>query len=241
MKRLTGKFIARRLIAAILLVFFAPLSACFDLGAFDGGNGDYEDYYKTFGTVTGFFDGGEHGYEVDKSLFNDYVIENMDWQDDDDEVLSEEYAYIVIPFEKAVNVECIALFLRGETDVSLSISAFYFESKLNAPKNIRYKTSPDTEIIVEKDEEGNDVKREVKIEYDDPPEDIGVAFAACDIVAGEWSSFMLSDFMQEGYIDGLLHTGEDGALYIRVNENSGLYMDKTAYSFSFIGLLVRAV
>lgn len=241
MKRLNGESIARRLIAALLLVFIAPLSACFDLGTFEGGNGDYDDYDDTFGTVVGYFDGGQHDYDVERSLFNDYVIENMDWDDKDDEVKSEEYAYIVIPFEQGVKIESIALFFKGDTDADLNISVFYFESVLDAPRNLKYKTSPETEIIVEKDEEGNDVEREVEIIYDDPPEEISVTSATCEMIAGEWSSFMMSDFTQEGYEDNLLHTGKDGVLYLRINENSGLYKDKTAYSFRFIGLLVRAV
>lgn len=218
-----------------------PFFACFDLGAFDGGNGEYEDYYDAFGVVTGLFDGGNHEYEVEKSLFNDYTVDKMDWEDEDDAVKSEEYVYIVIPFEKAVNIESIGLFLQAESDATLSVSAFYYQSVTEAPKKIRYKSSPETEIVIIQDENGNDVEQEVEIEYDDPPQQLSVAETTCDAHLGEWSSWILSDFMQEGYLDGLLHTGDDGVLYIRIDENSGLYSDKAACSFRFIDLLVRAV
>ncbi len=241
MKRLIGNKITRRLIAILICLSLAPLSACFDLGEFEGGNGDYKDYDESFGVVTGLFDGGSHDYDVDDSLFNDYVVENMDWEDEDDAVKSEEYAYIVIPFEKQLKVESLALFVWGESVATLSVNAFYFESEAEFPKKIKYKTSPETEIVVVKDVNGNDVEQEVEIEYDDPPEEVSVAETTCDVYNDEWSSFLLSDFMQEGYLDGLLHTGEDGALYIRFDVNSGLYKDKSACSFRFICLLVRAV
>ena len=240
MKFTFGKRIFRQIAVGLSIVILFSLSACFDLGAFEDTPG-HKDYYDTFGEVEALFDGGSHKYDVEDSLFNDYSVNELGWEDEDDKVDVEDYVYIVVPFECEKRVQSLALFVRAGKDVTLTVNAFYFVNDTLAPKKIKYKTSPDTEIIIEKDENGNDVEREVPIEYDDPSETESIAYSEFSTVAGGWSSFMLQDFNQEGYTDGLLHTGQNGLLYIRINENSGQYPERETCSFDFIDLLVRAV
>lgn len=241
MKRSFGKRIARLFAVALSLVVTTALTACFDLGSFGDENGDHEDYYDSFGEIAGLFDGGKHGYDLEDSVFNDYTVNEMGWEDEDDMVKSEAYVYIVIPFKSAMQIESVGLFVQTSVAADLSVSAFYYPNETYAPTKIKYKSSPDTEIVTVKDDEGNDVETEVEIVYDDPDPSLNVARTTFYAVAGDWSDFLLENFMQEGYEDGLLHTGDDGLLYIRIDDNSGLFPDRPTCSFTFINLLVRAI
>lgn len=241
MKRKRGSFAARCLAAVLSLLMPLTLGSCFDLGEFEGGNGDYRSYYESFGDVVALFDGGMHTYDVEKSLFSDRSVENMGWDNEEDAVASEEYVYLILPFEQEMAIESIALFLQTESEADFSISAFYYETPWAAPSRVRYKSSPETEIVKETDEHGNEVEKEVEIEYDDPAPDDSVAETYCTTKPQEWESFLLENFDQEGYRDGLLHTGQGGMLFIRFDNNSWLYFDAPSYPFRFINLLVRAV
>lgn len=236
-----GKRIARLVTVALSLVAMLSLTACFDLGTFGDENGEHKDYYDSFGEIAGIFDGGKHGYDLEDSVFNDYTVNEMDWEDEDDEVKSEEYVYLVIPFKRAMQIESIGMFVGTDTNVDLSVAAFYYPNESYAPAKIKYKSSPDTEIVTVKDDEGNDVEVEVEIVYDDPDPSLAVAETTLYTVAGDWTDFLLENFMQEGYEDGLLHTGDNGLLYIRIDNNSGLYPDLATCSFTFINLLIRAI
>lgn len=240
MKTTLVKRVIRRISIAISAVMLVFLSACFDLGAFEDVDSD-SDYYDSFGAVKGLFESGNRSYDVKDSLFNDFTVENLDWENDEDRVDSEEYVYIVLEFKKAIKIESLALFLSANSDATIEIESFYYADETFAPKKIKYKSSPDTETVTVSDESGNEVTKEVEIVYDDLLSEQSVADATCDVINGEWSSFMLAEFKQAGYDDGLLHTGIGGLLYIRINDNSGLFPESETCSFKFINLLVRAV
>ena len=236
-----GKRYPLYLVVVLTLILSLSLSACFDLGVFGDEEGDHREYYDAFGRVVGIFDGGKEEYDVEASLFNDYTVEKMDWDDEEDAVASHDYVYIVLPFESALQVESVGLFVRTDSAVELTVSAFYFVNESEAPVKIKFRTSPETEIITVQDEWGNDVEKEVEIEYDDPPASACIAQTTCEAFSDDWSSFLLTGFQQEGYLDGLLHTGKNGLLYIRIENNSGLSPTEESCSFAFINLLVRAV
>lgn len=235
MKMRSDKRIPRWLLAIVVsFVLIFSLTACMDLGSFNADD-NYQEYYDSFGDVEGIFDGGSHSYDLEKSLFNAYSIEKLDWEDDDDRVAYEEYVYIVIPFEAALKIESVALFLNSEVATDLEISAFYFDGSATAPEKIKYKSSPDTEIIIV-----DEVETKVEIEYDDPDKSERIADALC-YAKSDWGSFILENFSQPGYTDGYLHAGIDGLLYLRIENNSGLNKDMQSCSFNFNGLLIRSV
>ena len=235
MKTRSDKRIPLWLLAVVVsLALIFSLTACVDLGSFNADD-DYQSYYDSFGAVEGIFDGGSHSYDLEKSLFNAYSIEKLNWEDDDDRVAYEEYVYIVIPFEAALKIESVALFLNSEVATDLEISAFYFDGAATAPKKIKYKSSPDAEITIV-----DEVETEVEIEYDDPDKSERISNALC-YAKSDWGSFILEDFSQPGYTDGYLHAGIDGLLYLRIENNSGLNKEMQSCSFNFNCLLIRAV
>ena len=229
-KRMPLRLLAIALSLAVMLSF----TACVDLGIFNAED-DYQSLYDSIGEVEGLFDGGSHGYALKASLFNSYSVETLGWEDDDDKVASEEYVYIVIPFEAALEVESVALFMNSADPRELEISAFYFESSTLVPEKIKYKSSPETEIVVI-----DEVETEREIIYDDPAKSDRIADAFCYANA-DWESFVLDHFAQKGYTDGYLHTGIGGSLYLRIENNSGLNKEMQSCFFNFNGLLIRAV
>ena len=236
--KINKKAPVRLMTLALALVLGFSLTACVDLGVFNADD-EYQSYYDAFGAIEGIYDGGEHNYDVERSLFNGYTVEHLDWENDDDKVAYEEYVYIVIPFNTDLKIESLALYVNGSVAVDVEISAFYFENASAAPSNIKYRSSPETEIV-KVTEDGKEVEKEVEIEYDDPPKDVRIATAVC-YVSSKWNSFMLEKFSQSGFNDGYLHTSDDGLLYLRIENNSGFNKDMLSCSFRFIDLLIRAV
>ena len=235
-KRITRWFLT----IALCLALIFSLTACgADLGEFNSDEEDYSKFYESFGDLEGLYDGGSHSYDIEDSLFNEYTVVNLDWEDDDDKVASEEYVYIVIPIKKEVQIESFVLYMNSETEVDVSLSAYYFSSTATRPEKIRYRNSPDTEIIIVI-EDGHEVEKEVEIVYDDPIWNDRVGDATC-YVTRDWGSFMMERFTQPGYSDGLLHAEEDSYLYLMIENNSGLHRDMQNLSFNFINFIVRAV
>ena len=228
----TKKYLFSIVLILALIVFSTGCAT--DLGTFSEDN-DYEEYYESFGDVVGLFDGGELSYDVKDSLFNATAVTDLNWEDDDDAVQVKEYVYIVIPFEKEMTLESIALYVKADKDCRVYISAFYFQDDTVTPKKIKYLSSPDTETV---EVDGQQV--EVEIEYDDPVKADRISSAEMSLTKDEWGSFILSNFTQLGQSDGNLHTQEDGLLYIRVENNSGFSVSTLpSCPITFINLLVR--
>ncbi len=239
---LTKKISCLFSIVLILALIVFSTGCATDLGTFSEDN-DYEEYYNSFGTVDGLFEvetGGQYepgklSYDVKNSLLNEETVDNMDWDKDEYVVQTKEYVYIILPFERAMVLESVALFVKADIDCEMHINAFYFQNEAAAPKKIKYLHSPDTETIIVDDE-----PVEVEIVYDDPAPIDRISYATVSLTKDEWGSFILSNFRQEGYDDENLHTGDDGLLYIRIENNSGHNVSTLpSCPFTFIDLLVR--
>lgn len=215
------------------------LAACGpSLGVFDSQDG-YKKLYDSFGDIKGLYDGGSHSYDFEDSLLNKKTINEFKWEDDDDKVKKEEYVYLILPVEEELNIGCIVLFFNSTTSQNLEFSTFYFASKDEAPKKIKYLSSPDTEP--EYDDDGNYIG-EKEIEYDDPPRDVSLVNGSLSLSRDSWNSYTYGGFKQVGFDDGLLHVKKDGLIYIRIENNSGFNRDTMQpVNFTFINLMVRAV
>ena len=231
---------ARRSLWKKLLILPACcLSACaVDLGSFEKSDG-YQSYYDSLGDVTGLYDGGSHEYDVETSLFNKLTVEKYSWDKSDYQVYSEQYVYLIIPFEKALKIENIAFSLYCTEQATMSFSLFYFLGESEAPKKIKYWSSPDTEPIYDEDD---NIIGEKEIEYDDPDVSTAILRGEAELPKATWQSFGMANFRQEGYDDYYLHTGEDGLLYIRIENNSGWNRDTMEpTTFRFLNLMMRAI
>ena len=219
----------RRLLLLPLLSSVLLSSCSFDLGTFEKDD-DYESYYEAFGDVKALYDGGDESYDIEDSLFNDKTVDSFTWDDDDDEVISKQYLYLILPIETDLQIESLALFLKADIKTTVEVSAFYYAPDALVPEKIKYLSSPD-------EEEGGEL-----IYYDDPKKEDASSSTSFEVEKDVWTDFGLANFKQYGFDDGYLHTAEDGLLYIRIENNSGFNRDTMqAVSYSFINLLVRAV
>ena len=236
-----NKSITRWFLTIVLcLMLTISLTACgADMGEFNSEDEDYSKFYDSFKDIEGLYDGGSHSYDIEDSLFNSYTVNNLGWEDEDDAVEYEEYVYIVIPFDADVVVDSFALYFKSEENVSVTISAYYFENETMKPNKIKYRSSPDTEIITVI-EDGQEVQKEVEIVYDDPDWNVRVADTTFQIPA-DWGSIMMEYFFQPGFYDGDLHAVKDSYLYLRIENNSGHHREMNNFEFTFINFIVRAV
>ena len=239
-------------VSVILISFLISCSA--DLGKFEKMD-SYEDYYEAFGDVLGIYDDNkvaeEKSYNVKKSLFNEKIVNDLTWENDDDKVLFLEYCYIVIPFKAELKIESLALFARrdngtSEENVMLEFSAFYYKDSSLVPTNIKLLTSDDTHIVEKDDGNGNTIEVEEEIEYDDPKKEDRISSAYLR-ATNSFDGFILENFRQTGegenYVKDNCLCVEDGSfLYIRIENNSGLNKETMKpCAFSFLNLLVRAI
>ena len=222
------------------LLLTMPLCSCaVSLGVFESKKDGYKTYYESFGEVRCLYDGGEISYDVEKSLFNDKTMNQFSWEKEEDTVKDLEYLYLVVPFETSLKVETIAFYVYSHVNIALEMSLFYFESSSQAPSQIKYLTSPATRIIY--DDDGNPVGEE-EIVYDDPPIEASILHGEKELTRDGWTSVGFGNFKQQGYEDQYLHTGKDGFLYLRIENNSGWNVDRlNPVSFYFVNWLVRAV
>ena len=208
------------------------------LGIYDD-SGGYDKLYNAFSDLEALYDGGSKSYDYEDSLLNEKTIDEFKWKDEDDKVKNQEYLYLILPVEADQNIEAIILFFKSPYSQVLQFSSFYFAQESEAPKKIKYLSSPDTEP--EYDEEGHQTGEKV-IEYDDPPRENSLAGGSLSLTKDSWDSYTFGGFKQVGYDDGLLHVKEDGLIYLRIENNSGFNRDTLQpVNFSFINLMIRAV
>ena len=231
--------VKKKLSTMLALAAMACLSACaVDLGEFEKGDG-YKSLYDSLGDVDALYDGGKETYDVEESLFNAKTVQEFKWEKEEYEVKQHQYLYIIIPFEKELRLENIALYAYTPVRVLLHLSVFFYEDPAEAPQKIKYLSSPDTKPIY--DDDGNVIGEE-PIEYDDPPVEEAILTGDVDLAREEWTSFVMANFKQPGYSDGYLHTVTDGLLYIRAENNSGFHRDDmTPITYSFVNLIMRSV
>lgn len=227
----------KKFLLGLLLVPSLLLSACsFNLGTAFEKNDNYKTYYDSFADVrakydSGLGEGAEDTYNIKNSLFNDYTVNNMAWEKDENKVAERQYVYIIVTFKEVLKVESLSLYFKAAEASRSRISAFYYVSDDLAPKKIMYLSSP-----------AEDPDAEPPITYDDPLiSDANLSFDV-GFEKDTWKSVTFEKFKQEGYTDGLLHTGSNSVLYIRVENNSGHDRGTTEpVTFTFINLLVRAL
>ena len=133
MRKSNNKLNIRYLFLTFSLCVLLFLTGCINLGVFVEEE-NFDLYYSSFGEVVGKYDldGNvkNNNYDVEKSLFNDTTINHFTWENEDDSVEYQKYAYIVIPFKKDLKIESLALFIAcSENDLSsvgldLKFSAF---------------------------------------------------------------------------------------------------------------------
>ena len=245
------KRITRILLTISSFILISFLISCADLGKFDlEADGGYEDYYEAFGDVVGKYDNNktvaEISYDVEKSLLNDYIANNLAWENDEDKVEFKQYCYIVIPFERDMKIESIALYISGSpgelqnnSSMNVEFSAYYYPDSSSVPSNIKLLTSDDTKVEDDK---------EVEIVYDDPARALRVSSYTLNVTSYFADAIILENFTQTldfgvSYVaDSCLEVKDGSYLYIRVENNSGLNRDTMKpLSISFINFLVRAI
>lgn len=212
------------------------LSACsFDLGTFEKGD-SYSYYYNSFNQVRAKYDDGtekghDNKYDVDKSLFNSYTVNNLAWEKKDYEIEERQYVYLIFTIKEVLKVESIALYFKATEKCTLSLSMFYFvnESEESVPTKIMFLSS----APVEPGETSP---------YNDPPaRDANVTYSG-DFSKNSWKAVTFENFKQENFKDKYLHTGTNSVIYLRIENNSGLNKGTMSpVTFTFINFMVRAV
>lgn len=235
------------LVSSILSLFI--LSSCTpSMGVFDKeeNNFGFDDYYSSFGDIVGKYEENnsftDDSYDIEKSITNENIMEFLEWEDGAKKVEFRQYVYIVIPFERDLKIESLALYFASNSteprNVELEFSLFYFKDSDSCPKDNKLKKQSDPDT---KTEDG----KEVVIEYGDPKKDDRIAYSTLN-VNHTFEDVYFENFHQtttgDSYVsDNCLLAKEDSYLYIRVENNSALNRDMTPISISFMNLLVRAI
>jgi hypothetical protein len=249
MKRKIYKKLFCLFIAPILLLIFSSCSP--DLGKYELEKG-FDDYYKDYGKIECLYEDSsgfkDKSYDLD-DLVNEYTINNLEWEKEEDSVLFLEYVYIIIPIKHDITIQELGIYFKADPNAinsvgnELEISLFYFPTSGNAPSvdELKKMNDPDTRIV--KDLNNNDV--EEVIEYGDPKKEDRISFAKLSS-SHDFQSILIGGFHQtvdygEAYItDSKLNAKEGSFLYLRVENNSALNRSMIPVAITFINLLIKA-
>ena len=247
----------RKIIKKLICLFIAPillliLSACSpDLGKYDLEDG-FDDYYNDFGKIKCLYEDSsdfkDKSYDLD-DIVNEYTVENLDWENDNDSVLFLEYVYIIIPIKHDITIQELGIYFKADSNATysvgneLEISLFYFPNSGSCPNkdDLKKMNDPDTKIV--KDLNNNDVEEEII--YGDPKKEDRISYAKMSS-SHEFESILISGFRQtvdygDAYvIESKLFAKQDSFIYLRVENNSALNRSMNPIAISFINLLIKA-
>lgn len=236
---------------ALIIAILCTFTGCFDLGNFQGDDNDQTDYYSAFGEVKGYYAIDDLGisvpqskdYDIEESLYNKTTVNDLDWEDEDYIVDQQEYLYIKIPIKRAMEIDSLALYVKGDKTINLEINLFHYPVGTPKPLLFRYLHSPVIRMVEKEvddpDHPGEKIKKLVEepIIYDDPPVEDAIATKYSEFSEGKWTSFLIEEFVTGDTYE----LGEDDELYLRIENNSGARAsEEINCSFQFLNLLIRA-
>ncbi len=251
----TRRFAALALATAA--VFASSGCGFYDLGEFE----DEEDYYSSFGNVGLIAQNGtQNDYSLKKYFYNEHSVNDFSG----DIVEADEYVYFVLPVEKTMELDSVALYVYAEERATVRYSVFLTDT---VPTNLRNYDAPlyvqeeDEEGNPKFDEEGNPVYEQEedadgnpkfdeegnpvyeKIPYDDPAAETAAATGSFTAKANQWDSFTVEKWKSDAGKTADTVEAEAGTyVLIRFENNSGYGKDAELQRIPFraTNLLVRA-
>ncbi|MGN0818352.1 MAG: hypothetical protein ACI4L9_05215 [Candidatus Coproplasma sp.] len=227
-------------LSVLLAAAVVWLCGCYDLGEFE----DDEDYYSSFGEVRLFeSDKTTADYSVKEYFYNEKSINDFSGgQVGDDEyyiVGPDWYTYLVVDFQRNMQLDSFSLFVNCANAGALHISAYLAEgypSDVRGYDDSRFELDEDNNPVL--DEEGNPKE----IRYGDPDPESAVWRSSLNVGAGKWTSFTIETWFLGGTTQEYLSVTSENYLIIRF-ENNGGYGADNAYQqieFTTTNMLVRA-
>ena len=242
------RLVSSLIVLCITVTVAVTVCGCDDLGVY----ADTAEYYDSFGQIVLVNSNAPKGnstpYSVSECFYNEDSRENFLENRQEDLVPSLAYVYMAIPIKSDMEMDDLALYMRGEKNQSVYLNV-YITDKI--PSNWRAIGDPETQTL-EKD--GQVV--EEKIKYDDPDPDTSIADAVVHLKASVWSSFLIESFEVNKAVSSTLAVEDGQYLLIQFRNNSGVPLDseedeavtvvesegeiEPAY-FTMTNLLVRAM
>ena len=250
------KIFFKRLISiSVAVVLAVTLVGCFDLGDFR----DEEDYYASIGDVELVYqnpneiekDIEQSEYSIRDYFYNKNTGEDFTYGDPKDDESDEgkdipqlPYVYMVIPLNRDLCVESVALYFNALRTCSLGILVYVVDNLPDDGDFTNIMLLGDPEYRQKLDDDGNPMTDENNmpilelIKYSDPDDRSIVASTTTYVENGEWVSMVLDKWNGEKNIE----IKESQYLLLRFINNSGLNTgDNLSVAFRVTNLLIRAV
>ena len=252
------KLFQKKLVSiGVAAVLAATAVGCFDLGEFS----DEEAYYDAFGDVQLVYqnpsaaekDVESEDYSIKDYFYNKNTGEDFTYGDPKDEDPDEgkdipqlPYVYMVIPAERDMMVESLALYFNALQTCSLEVFFYVVDDLpdggdfetiwlLGEPE---YQQKLDENKKPMTDENGLPIYGDEKIEYSDPDDSLMVAKTTLRVKEGAWVSLIVDDWSKGNPMD--LKDGQ--YLLLRFVNNSGANTaGNPSVAFRVTNLLIRAV
>ena len=265
----------RKIVACVAICITAILGiavcGCDDLGAYDSTT----EYYDSFGKIV--FLGGAAGngteYSVEDFFYNEKSREDFLVNDDGKYMGVEhsDYVYVAIPFNKAVTMDSLAMYIQATNDVTVYMNVYLIDED-ELPTNWEKLWENDAsgeesekvseEVLIESyqsetaaetaDESINEDTEEQ--EYDDPDPKTSIGEITVHLKGGKWSSFLLDYFKVNDNNEKSISVESGQYILIQIRNNSGvrdlkngLYVDPQTgleldkAEITMTNLLVRAL
>ena len=227
-----------RIALCITAILAIALCGCDDLGAYS----DVDEYYDSFGENIVLLDGskGVNEYSVEKYFYNEESRE--DFLEGEDKVEQSDYVYIAIRFEKTIDVDSLALYLRSDTDAMVYMNFYvtnYIPSSWKTLSDLEAENSGTTDTDTDTDLEGgvtdgtdtdadadggenSEGEESASPTYDEPAPDSRIGEIAVSLKAEKWNSFTLESFRVNGKTEKSIQINKAHYILIQIRNNSGV-------------------
>ena len=252
------KSFKRRAVAFVAVCITAILGiavcGCDDLGAYE----NTEEYYDSFGDVIfigGVADTGV-SYSVAEYFYNKESREDFLMGEDGvyGGVEHSDYVYVVIPFNKDIEMDSLAMYMQAKADVTVYINV-YVINKDQIPENwkkIEESDIPDAQSESMSEETFEDTSEETAEEstendtdgqeYDDPDIESRIGEVTVHLGAGKWNSFTLDSFKINDNVEKSIYVEDGQYILLQIRNNSGVRVfdeDKKLYVDEQTGLVLE--
>lgn len=247
----------RIIVFSLLTAFVLAFCGCYDLGDFE----DDSDYYASFGNI---------GLIAQSKSKSDYSLEDYFYNEKSindyagNIVAADEYIYLIVPIERDMTIEEVALSLCAESEDMLEYSLFltevlpanirayddpFYQQATDEDGNLLYDANGNPIYKQKTDENGNPVVDDngnpvyVEIEYDDPLAEDALYTDSISLTANSWREITISQWKVNGESTKSLEVKSGDYLLVRFDNNTGAGKDsgKKKMLFQTTNLLIRAI
>ena len=215
------KILSICIVFCLMAASSVAMSGCDDLGAYE----NTEEYYGAFGDIVmiGAASGVEE-YSVEEYFYNENSREDFLTGDEGayEGVPYGDYVYVAIPFERNIDVDSLALYIRSQHDATVYINVFVTDKIPSKWRPLEGGSVSNIDQAGGTDQGSGNSPGDTEEEYDDPAPETRIGELVVQLKEEKWGSFVLDAFMVNGLTQKSIQIEEGQIVLLQIRNNSGI-------------------